>query len=141
MTNSGKVKLGGRQRSAKLIMTLPMMLCLAGCVVILAMCLFANIELTRLSDETSVMQRAYDAACKQEARLKLDYERAFDMTELEQWVTARMGMRKPKELQVIYIGAEPGERVQVLRTAEGQKGLLGKLSDILSRLSEYVVSN
>lgn len=108
---------------------------------ILAMCLFANIELTRLSDETSVMQRAYDAACKQEARLKLDYERAFDMTELEQWVTARMGMRKPKELQVIYIGAEPGERVQVLRTAEGQKGLLGKLSDILSRLSEYVVSN
>jgi len=108
-----------------------------GAVIIVAS-LIAQISVTRTSTEKSTLQKEYSLALEEQARLKLDYESKFDLTEIEREAKALLGMRVATELQVVYIGAEPSDRVMILKDGSSQGGLLGKISDILSRLSEYL---
>ncbi|MDR2606124.1 MAG: hypothetical protein LBC38_02440 [Oscillospiraceae bacterium] len=107
----------------------------AGLIIVAS--LVAQISVTRIAAENAELRRQYNSALAEQARLKLAFERAFDLTEIEREAKAMMGMRAATELQTVYIGAETSDRVIILKGGAENKGILGKISDILRNLSEY----
>jgi len=120
----------------KLITPLGVLALLAFAVLVIIW-LTSQITLTQLNSEYSTRRREYQEALKEASRLQLNYERVFDLTAIENNATARLGMRKATELQIIYIGAKSDNQVIILRDATRSEGILGKLTDILNALTEY----
>jgi hypothetical protein len=112
-----------------------------GCAALILIWLNAQIKLTDLSTKNSTLLRSYSTAAEESARLKLDYENAFNLTTIEREATAKLGMHKATELQVVYIGAESDTAVMILNGAPKDEGLLGKVADIFKKLSEYIINN
>ena len=108
-----------------------------GCVCVLAllfMMLLSYISLAEISKESVDLNAQLEILNNEETRLKLNYERAFDLNEVERYATNELGMTKAGESQVCYISNNTADQAVVLQVEGNGEGVISYLGTFLSRL-------
>lgn len=105
--------------------------------VMLVFTLMAQIQLTQISDETMGLQTALSELELEQTRLLIDYESAFNLTEIEEYATGVLGMQKPRSDQVFYVDGSAPDKAEVLGKAEEGGSLTDRFSDLLTSLGDF----
>ena len=104
----------------------------------LVLSLVAQIKLTEISNETVKLQTALSELKTQESKLKIEYEEAFNLTEIESFAVDELGMQKPYGDQVRYINATSPDNAVILQPeAPVEDSLIDRLETFLMSLGEY----
>ena len=61
--------------------------------------------LSQASAEVSTLEDQYAELQEQQTRLRIDYESAFNLTEIEDYAIHELGMQKPRSDQLYYISS------------------------------------
>ena len=73
---------------------------------------------------------------EQQAKLRIAYESAFNMAEIEDYAIHALGMQKPRADQIYYIDTSSPDKAVVFAGGENA-GFVDRVSDYLSGLIEY----
>ena len=73
---------------------------------------------------------------QQQAKLKIAYESAFNLAEIEEYAVSSLGMQKPKADQVYYIDTSSPDKAVVVAQSGGES-LIDRAADFLSGLGAY----
>ncbi len=96
--------------------------------------LLGRMELTRVDDELSARATEIRALEEEQTRLQVAYGGVVDLSAVEQYATAELGMRRPESGQITYVETVRPDRVTVLHRdgvgALGEK--LAACADILA---------
>ena len=75
---------------------------------------------------------------EQQTRLRIDYESAFNLTEIEDYAIHELGMQKPRSDQLYYISSDATDTAVVLdQNAAEPLSLADRLGDFFSSILEY----
>lgn len=103
--------------------------------------LMSGIQLTALSDDIAALNQQMDSLRSEESRLRTDYELAFDLTGIEQAVTANGSMVKPQSEQVIYLDISEPDNVVLFEEEEtplaGVEGAWASIREVFFNVVEY----
>ena len=106
--------------------------------VMLVFALMAQIQLTAVSDETAQLETKLAELETEQTRLLIDYESAFNLTEIEEYAIGTLGMQKPRSDQIYYIEGGAPDKAVILETAQTEEpGLFDRIGEFLSGLGEY----
>lgn len=98
--------------------------------------IMAQIQLLEVSDNSVALQRQLDELETEQTRLKIAYESAFNLTEIEEYAISELGMQKPRADQIYYIDTSSPDKAQVV--AESSKdSFADRVGDFISGLCEY----
>jgi len=106
--------------------------------VLIVIALLAQVQLTRLSDQAGVLQSRLEELQLEETKLQIEYESAFNFTEIEKYAMSTLGMQKPRSDQIYYVNGSAPDRAVVLAEDTEEPGLLDRVSDLLSSFTEYL---
>ena len=75
----------------------------------------------------------------QQTRLRIDYESAFNLTEIEDYAIHELGMQKPRSDQLYYISSSDAADTAVVldQTAAEPLSLADRFGDFLTSIVEY----
>jgi hypothetical protein len=101
--------------------------------------LMGHIQLATASDNAVKLQSQAEVLRKEEARLKISYEQAFKLTEIEKYAISELGMGKPRGDQMHYLmSSDSPEMAVVLRgSVRDENGFLSQAVIFLSGVGEY----
>ena len=105
--------------------------------ILMVFMLMSYIRLTELSNESAELESQLSELEVEQTRLLIDYESAFNMTEIEEYATTVLGMQKPRSDQVFYIDGSAPDKAEIIQEETENSGLLGKIDDLLESLGEY----
>lgn len=105
--------------------------------VLIVMSLMAQIQLTAVSSEAVALSEKLEELETEQTRLRIAYESAFNLAEIEEYAINELGMQKPRSDQVYYIDSVTSDKAEVLSPAE-QDGVLDRLSDFIASFGEYL---
>ena len=105
--------------------------------VLMVFVLMAKVSFTAVSDEAVALESQLADLKVEQTRLLIEYESAFNMTEIEQYATATLGMQRPRNEQVYYLNSSVPDKAVIIENQSESKGLLERLSDMLSSIGEY----
>lgn len=106
--------------------------------ILMVMMLMAQVRLTILSDETVALQNTLMELRTEESKLKIAYEGAFNLSEIETYATKELGMQKPRSDQIFYVNSSAPDKAMILREEAEQKDtLFTKLEEFFVSLGEY----
>ena len=76
---------------------------------------------------------------EQQTRLRIDYESAFNLTEIEDYAIHELGMQKPRSDQLYYISSSDAADTAVVldQTAAEPLSLADRFGDFLTSIVEY----
>lgn len=98
-------------------------------------------QLAAYSDDIASLDKQLTALQSEESRLRTEYKLAFDLSGIEQDVTADGGMVKPQTGQIIYIDLSEPDSVVLFEEAEtpitGVQGALAGLKQVFDNIVEY----
>lgn len=115
---------------------------IVGCICIACLCLLiimSYIRLTELSDKTSELTAELGVLKEQEAKLRLEYESAFDLNQIEEYAINILGMVKAGDNQVYYLRSRSDDKAVILEDEGNKKGILDTISSLLSSLADFFV--
>lgn len=72
----------------------------------------------------------------QQAKLKIAYESAFNLNEIETYALAELGMQKPTADQIYYIDTSSPDKAVVVQQSANDT-LFDRVADFLSELGSY----
>lgn len=98
--------------------------------------ILAQVQLFTVSDGAVELEQQLAELEQQQARLKIAYESAFNLAEIEDYATSALGMQKPKADQVYYIDTSSPDKAVVVARSEGDS-LIDRAADFLSGLGAY----
>ena len=99
--------------------------------VLIVVSLVARVQLSQASAEVSALE-------EQQTRLRIDYESAFNLTEIEDYAIHELGMQKPRSDQLYYISSDATDTAVVLdQNAAEPLSLADRLGDFFSSILEY----
>ena len=78
--------------------------------VLLVISLVARVQLSQASAQVSALEDQYTQLQEQQTRLRIDYESAFNLTEIEDYAIHELGMQKPRSISSIISAATPRTR-------------------------------
>lgn len=104
--------------------------------VLFVIAIMAQIQLFDISSKTVELEGRLKELKTEQARLQIEYEGAFNLTEIEQYAINNLGMRKPGADQIFYIDTSSPDRAVIINQA-GNDGFSGRVSDFLSGIGEY----
>ena len=108
-------------------------------VVMMIFVLLASVQLTQIVDETSHLESRIRQLSDQEARLKIEYESTFNLTEIEEYATKKLGMvRKSSENIVLLETANVDRAVIIEPENSGDAGFFAGLKNFFGSLLEYL---
>jgi cell division protein FtsL len=81
--------------------------------VLMVFVLLSHVRFTEVTNETAKLQSQLTKLNEQERKLKISYENAFDVNQVEQYATHQLGMSKPAESQIVTISAAAQDRAVV----------------------------
>jgi len=93
--------------------------------------LMSNATLMQISAETVDLQSQLDVHLAEQAKLKISYESAFNLSEIEEYATTQLGMQKANADQIVYIDTSSPDRAVVI-TERGGEGLVDRVADFIS---------
>jgi len=100
--------------------------------------LMAKIQLTEVTDSSAKLETQLSDLKTAQNRLLINYEKAFNMTEIEEYATTQLGMQRPRDEQVFYFeSAVPDKAVILSGKDEGEAGLGERVFDALTSIAEY----
>ena len=99
--------------------------------------IMAQATLVGLSSESVKLENELTALEEQQAKLRIAYESAFNMSDIEDYAVRSLGMQRPRADQIYYIDtAAPDKAVVVAGTQNG--GLVDRVSDFISGFGAYL---
>jgi len=123
-----------RRRQAVAPFTVAGYICAA---VLLVLMLLARIQLTAISDSAAALETQIAELNTGNDKLTMEYESAFNLAEVEEYATDKLGMQKPREDQIHYLtGMSDEEKAVVLTPAKTDMFSLG-LKELMESLQEY----
>ena len=86
----------------------------------------------------SQARNRYTFAARQaeQAKLQIAYESAFNLTEIEEYATAQLGMQKPTADQIYYIDTSSPDKAVIVQQTE-EDSFVDRVSDFLMGIGEY----
>lgn len=108
---------------------------LAGALLVLV--LMEYVQLTAISDQSAQLQNELAELQTEEARLLIDYESTFNLTEIEEYARNELGMVSASSSQRHYLETDIQDKAVVLKEPEAEEGFLGGAKQFLSSILEY----
>ncbi len=107
--------------------------------VLIIISLVARVQLSQTSAEVSTLEDQYTELQEQQTRLRIDYESAFNLTEIEDYAIHELGMQKPRSDQLYYISSSDATDTAVVldQSAAEPLSLADRLGDFFSSILEY----
>lgn len=107
--------------------------------VLIIVSLVARVQLSQASAEVSALEDQYAELQEQQTRLRIDYESAFNLTEIEDYAIHELGMQKPRSDQLYYISSSDATDTAVVldQNAAEPLSLADRLGDFFSSIVEY----
>ncbi len=105
--------------------------------VLVVFMLLSYVRLITISEESVALEQQLSELAVERTRLLIDYESAFNLTEIEEYATTRLGMQKPRADQIFYVDGSSPDKAQVLASRNGSNPLLGLFDDLFDSLGEY----
>ena len=112
---------------------------LAIAAVLIVISLVARLQLSQTSAEVSALEDQYAQLQEDQTRLRIDYESAFNLTEIEDYAIHELGMQKPRSDQLYYISSSDATDTAVVldQNAAEPLSLADRLGDFFSSIVEY----
>lgn len=95
----------------------------------------AQVRLLSVSNDSVQLESRLAELREQQDKLRIGYESAFNLAEIEEYATLRLGMQKPNASQIAYIDTSAPDKAVVV--TEEDSGFVDRVSDFLSGLGEY----
>ena len=107
--------------------------------VLIIVSLVARVQLSQASAEVSALEDQYAELQEQQTRLRIDYESAFNLTDIEDYAIHELGMQKPRSDQLYYISSSDATDTAVVldQSAAEPLSLADRLGDFFSSILEY----
>jgi hypothetical protein len=105
--------------------------------VMMILVLLAYVSYNEVSYETVQLQAQLDELNEQERVLRIAYEGAFDVNEVEEYATTVLGMSKPSEDQISTLETMAEDKITVIGSDDAEDSKLGGLATFLASLMEY----
>ena len=107
--------------------------------VLLVISLVARVQLSQASAQVSALEDQYTQLQEDQTRLRIDYESAFNLTEIEDYAIHELGMQKPRSDQLYYISSSDATDTAVVldQNAAEPLSLADRLGDFFSSIVEY----
>ena len=104
--------------------------------VLLVITIMAQSQLMSVSAQSVELQSRLTELKSEQTKLKIAYESAFNLTEIEEYATAHLGMQKPTASQVYYIDTSSPDKAVVIMQTNGD-GFVDRVSDFISGIGAY----
>lgn len=99
-------------------------------------CIMAQVRVMDISARSAELTSQLTELETRQARLKIEYESAFNLAEIEEYATKELGMQKPTADQIYYIDTSSPDRAVVVQQTSNDS-LVDRVADFLSGLGEY----
>lgn len=109
---------------------------LAAAVMIVVM-LLAQARLTAVCSEAVRLTNRIDQLQTEQARLRIAFESAFNLTEIEDYAVTELGMQKPRNDQIFSISSRTQDKVEIF-APDSAGGLLDRVTEFTGSVKEYL---
>ena len=99
--------------------------------------LMAKVQLTEVTDASANLEQQLSDLEVAQNRLLIDYEKAFNMTEIEEYATTQLGMQRPRDEQVFYLDSTVPDKAVIINEKKTENGFGDRILDALSSIAEY----
>lgn len=99
--------------------------------------LMAKIQLTEVTDTSAQLETQLTDLNVAQNRLLINYEKAFNLTEIEEYATTELGMQRPREEQVFYLENTVPDKAVIISSSENNDSFADRVFDALASISEY----
>jgi len=106
--------------------------------VMMVFVLLGYIQLNALSNETVLLQSELAQLQKQNSKLLIEYEMAFNLNDIEKYAMEELGMVKPSQGQKVEISTAYSDKAEILAPKAENKSFIGTLTGFVSSLLEYL---
>ena len=96
----------------------------------------AQVSVVNISGESVALQSKLAELEEEQTRLRIAYESAFNLAEIEEYATTNLGMQKPNAAQITYIDTSAPDKAVVTGGNDGE-GFADRAGDFLSGLGSY----
>lgn len=110
---------------------------LAVAAVLIVIMLLAQVRLTAVSDAAVDLTNKIEQLETEQTRLRIGFESAFNLTEIEEYATNELGMQKPRSDQIFCIDSATHDKTEVF-TPDGSNSVLDRASDFVGSIGEYL---
>ena len=100
--------------------------------------LFSYVQLTTISQQVVELRSEMTALQSEEAKLRTAYELSYDLSSIEETMTASGAMVRPQNGQVVYVDLSEPDTVTFFNQDEAVAGLDGMFESVKSIASEIV---
>lgn len=100
--------------------------------------LFSYVQLTTISQQVVELRSEMTALQSEEAKLRTAYELSYDLSSIEETMTASGAMVRPQNGQVVYVDLSEPDTVTFFSQDEAVAGLDGMFESVKSIASEIV---
>ena len=107
-------------------------------LVFAALLLFSYVQLAVISDQVVSLRSDLTGLKTEEAKLRAQYELAYDLESIEQELTASGAMVKPQNGQIIYVDLSEPDSATYFQQEETASGLAGAMETVGSIWNEIV---
>lgn len=105
-------------------------------VLLFVIALMANIQLMTVSSTSVALQSQLNELEESQAKLRIAYESAFNLTEIEEYATKSLGMQKPRADQIYYIDTSSPDKAAIIASST-EVSFVDKVADFISGIGEY----
>ncbi len=98
--------------------------------------ILAQAQMVGISSKSVELQRDLAQLEEQQDKLRIAYESAFNMAEIEDYAIHSLGMQKPRADQIFFIDTSSPDKAVVIAGNENV-GFVDRVSDFLSGVVEY----
>ncbi|MCD8002078.1 MAG: hypothetical protein LUE95_05790 [Oscillospiraceae bacterium] len=99
----------------------------------------ARVQLLNISATSVELEEQLGTLQEEQTKLRIFYESAFNLSEIEEYATSSLGMQKPSTDQINYIDTSSPDRAAVVE-AQTRSGFVDTVADFLTGFWEYFQS-
>ncbi|NLT64862.1 MAG: cell division protein FtsL [Clostridiales bacterium] len=105
--------------------------------ILIVFSLMAKIQLTAVTDQSASFEQQLSELRVAQNRLLIDYEKAFNLTEIEEYASRELGMHRPRDEQVFYFDSAVPDKAVIIDGKDAKGGFGDRIMDALSSIAEY----
>ena len=106
-------------------------------VAVMVFVLLAKVQLTQISDESVRLEKHIQELKEDEARLRIQYETTFNLTEIERYAVKKLGMVRADNSAATLMESANVDRAEVLAESDMVGSLFTEFKDFITSLLAY----
>lgn len=99
--------------------------------------LMAKIQLTTVTNSSAQLESQLSDFNVAQNRILINYEKAFNLTSIEEFATTELGMQRPREEQVFYLESTVPDKAVIINSGDNKVGFGDRVFDSLASIAEY----